>query len=539
MARRPRRERFAPRLEVLESRVLLSGEGLGRRLVPAPGLGDARRPAEDRRGRGRRWTRRPGSGRRGDGCGPRCRSGLRGVRPERPDDRPALGAGQRQGRGYRRPRGLERHDGEPLHDRRRARHRHRPGPPRARRAHLDQPRRGRGQRRGRRRQRLCRRRPRLEFRRRHERRAGRQRPRIARLGDDRGVGERRARRRRGRLECHDPAAENPGGRWRRRGRRGDRRDRLRRTGRGQGHQRQLGPGLVLEAAGRRHPRRRGPRRGLRQRGGQRGGEQRPVSRPTGTAPRTRSRSPRSTRRGSWRPSRTTGGGPSTSPRPGWGSGARCPADTTPTRGRRWRPRTSRGWSPSWRASIPSTPPSNWSHASWRRPSPWRTCRRRSRTGGIVDAALALGVAGSSGVQSTGLHGGSRSAVSAGRSGRVPRGPRQWAIPRRSRVRGPAPSPPAPLGDGDGDGFRRFAGFPCDARPGMIRARTVPRPAHGGAMPLTTRPPTAQPPRRHRRLRTLHRRLPPRPARVLSARAVRTGGIQPHFGRAPPRGPTSS
>ena len=66
--------------------------------------------------------------------------------------------------------------------------------------------------------------------------------------------------------------------------------------------------------------------------------------------------------------------------PGWGSGARCPADTIPTRGHRWRPHTSRGWSPSWRDSIPSTPPSNWSHASWRRPSPWRTCRRRSGPG---------------------------------------------------------------------------------------------------------------------------------------------------------------
>ncbi len=55
------------------------------------------------------------------------------------------------------------------------------------------------------------------------------------------------------------------------------------------------------------------------------------------------------------------------------------------------------------------------------------------TGGIVDAALALGVADSSGAQMTRSHSGSRpTTLAAARGGRrgVPRGPRRWAVPPR-------------------------------------------------------------------------------------------------------------
>ena len=450
---------------------------------PPRGLGDSRRLTgsahRNRRGLAGRNPARWGptrSARRPDR--PR-------ARPDRSAPRAALGAGQRQERGHRCPRGLERHDGKPLDDRRRARHRHRPRPPRARGRIWTNPGEvaadgvdndGNGyvdDIRG------------WNFAN-AQRRAGRQRPRHPRRRDDRGGGETGSASS-GSPERQDHGPEVPGRRRRRDGRRGDRRDRLRGAARRQGHQRQLDRWRALEAAGRRHPRRRGPRRRLRQRGGQRGGEQRQDSRPTGHRPSNQITVAAIDSTGKLAAFSNYGRRSVDLVAPGVEIWSTVPGGYGSYTGTSMAaPHVSgvvallAGLHPEYTAEqlvarvLATTKPLG-------RPDEkdqdrgHRRCRarpgRRRPLGNTVD-------------QAPRRIGPTTFAVARG-AGRIPGGPRQRAIPRAIPLRGPDYSS-GPSSSAMATAFRRFAGFPCDARPGMIRGRTVPRPAHGGAMPLTTR-----------------------------------------------------
>ena len=123
--------------------------------------------------------------------------------------------------------------------------------------------------------------------------------------------------------------------------------------------------------------------------------------------------------------------------PGWGSGARCPADTTPTSGTSMATPHVSGVVALLAGLHPEYTAEQLVARVLATTKPLGSLTKKTKTGGMVDAAFALGVAGSSGAQSTRLHGriaaGDRRRRPGGGVGKdCPRGPRRqaiaWAIP---------------------------------------------------------------------------------------------------------------